>query len=147
MVERGITKPVDVVFRDEELIPDEVIDFVDKYRRQDWIKMVWFTVPLASTKFMLGTCVSYTQWEPGRRWVRLKPSWGVNLPEGDDRVFDQYTTCEFILTTHAPRCQRGSDKKHRRRATPGAGFGERQNLPVLPPINHNDLTRLFFMAF
>jgi hypothetical protein len=37
---------------------------------------------------------------------------------------------------------RAIDKKHRRRATPGAGFGERQNLPVLPPINHNDLTLL-----
>jgi predicted phosphoadenosine phosphosulfate sulfurtransferase len=28
MQERGITRPLDVVFRDEELIPDEVIDFV-----------------------------------------------------------------------------------------------------------------------
>src|ERR1700730_11414498 len=84
MIERGITKPLDVVFRDEELIPDEVIDFVDKYRREDyWIKMIWFTVPLASTKFMLGTCVSYIQWEPGRKWVRPKPPCGVNLPEGD----------------------------------------------------------------
>jgi predicted phosphoadenosine phosphosulfate sulfurtransferase len=82
MVERGITKPLDVVFRDEELIPDEVIDFVDKYRRADWIKMIWFTVPLASTKFMLGTCVIVMgPWAPmgatetemwcqfaGRRW-------------------------------------------------------------------------------
>src|SRR5450755_764350 len=50
MIERGIAKPLDVVFRDEELIPDEVIDFVDSYRRLDWIKMVWFAVPLASTK-------------------------------------------------------------------------------------------------
>jgi predicted phosphoadenosine phosphosulfate sulfurtransferase len=91
MVERGITKPLDVVFRDEELIPDEVIGFVDKYRQLDWIKMVWFTVPFASTKFMLGTCVSYTQWDNTRRWVRPKPEWGVSLPEGDERAFDQYT--------------------------------------------------------
>lgn len=91
MIERGVDRPLDVVFRDEKLIPDEVIDFVDQYRRAAWIKMIWFTVPLASTKFMLGTCISYTQWDPGRKWVRPKPEWGVNLPAGDERVFDQYT--------------------------------------------------------
>src|SRR5450755_368789 len=51
MVERGITKPLDVVFRDEELIPDEVINFVNEYRLLPWINMVWFTVPLASSKY------------------------------------------------------------------------------------------------
>lgn len=32
--ERNIKKPIDVVFRDEELIPDEVINFVDEYRKR-----------------------------------------------------------------------------------------------------------------
>lgn len=41
--------PVNVVFRDEELIPDEVIDFVDTYRQQRWVNMLWFCVPLKST--------------------------------------------------------------------------------------------------
>jgi predicted phosphoadenosine phosphosulfate sulfurtransferase len=91
MQERGITKPLDVVFRDEELIPDEVIDFVDEYRRKDWIKMVWFTVPLASTKYTLGVCRSYVQWDPARPWVRPKPEWAESLAPGDLRVFDHYT--------------------------------------------------------
>src|SRR5258708_6934515 len=30
---------VNVVFRDEELIPDEVINFVNEYRQKPWIKM------------------------------------------------------------------------------------------------------------
>lgn len=92
MQERGITKPLDVVFRDEELIPDEVIKFVDGYRQLPWIKMVWFTVPLASTKYVLGMCHQYIQWDQGgREWVRPKPAWGENLQPGDDRVFDQWT--------------------------------------------------------
>lgn len=95
MQERGITKPLDVVFRDEELIPDEVIDFVDEYRRKDWIRMVWFTVPLASTKYVLGVVRSYVQWDPARAWVREKPAWGESLPPGDDRVFDQYSMDGF----------------------------------------------------
>lgn len=95
MQERGLSAPVDCVFRDEELIPDEVIDFVDGYRRKNWVRMVWFTVPLASTKYVLGVCHSYVQWGPGRKWVREKPAWGESLPAGDNRVFDQYSMDAF----------------------------------------------------
>lgn len=95
MQERGLTEPVNVVFRDEELIPDEVANFVDEYRRKDWIKMIWFAVPLASTKYVLGVCHSYVQWDPSRAWVREKPPWSVSLPAGDDRVFDQYSMDGF----------------------------------------------------
>ena len=94
-IERGITKPIDVVFRDEELIPDEVINFVDKYRQLPWINMIWFTVPLRSTKYILSVCHSYTQWDKNRPWVRQKPAWAYSLEDGDDRVFDQYTMDAF----------------------------------------------------
>lgn len=87
--------PLNVVFRDEELIPDEVIDFVDGYRQQPWINMTWFTVPLASTKYVMGVSRAYVQWDTGREWVRPKPAWGESLPPGDDRVFDQYTMDAF----------------------------------------------------
>lgn len=95
MQERGITKPLDVVFRDEELIPDEVIAFVDKYRQEPWINMIWFTVPLKSSKYILGVVHSYVQWDTGREWVREKPTWSYSLEPGDDRVFDQYTMDGF----------------------------------------------------
>jgi predicted phosphoadenosine phosphosulfate sulfurtransferase len=95
MLQRGITKPLDVVFRDEELIPDEVINFVDGYRKLPWIKMVWFTVPLASSKYVLGVSHAYTQWDNSRPWVREKPPWSESLPAGDSRVFDQYTMDAF----------------------------------------------------
>ena len=91
MLERGITAPVGVVFRDEELIPDEVISFVDTYRQKDWIRMVWFAVPLLSTKYVLGVCRTYVQWDPKREWVRPKPEWAKTLDAGDDRIFDQYS--------------------------------------------------------
>ena len=96
MVERGITKPLEVVFRDEELIPMEVIDFVNEYRKLPWINMAWYTVPLASTKYVMGVCHSYVQWDTsGRPWVRQKPEWGISLPDGDARVFDQYSMDAF----------------------------------------------------
>jgi len=95
MDERGITKPMDVVFRDEELIPDEVIHFVDKYRMESWINMIWFCVPLKSAKYILGVTHSYTQWDTKRPWVREKPEWAYSLPDGDNREFDQYSMDAF----------------------------------------------------
>ena len=93
--ELGIPEPLDVVFRDEELIPDEVIDFVDSYRREPWVRMLWFAVPLTSHKFVLGTISAYTQWDPGREWLRPRPPWALTLEPGDDRVFDQYSMDAF----------------------------------------------------
>jgi predicted phosphoadenosine phosphosulfate sulfurtransferase len=95
MLERGMTKPVNVVFRDEELIPNEVIDFVNEYREKPWVKMIWYTVPLASTKYILGICNSYVQWDTNRSWVREKPEWSTSLEDGDNRVFDQYSMDSF----------------------------------------------------
>lgn len=93
-MERGIEK-VNVVFRDEELIPQVVIDFVDKYRQEPWVDMKYLTVPLASTKFILGQAYEYVQWDPNRDWVRPKPEFGLNNEDigfPADRVWDQYST-------------------------------------------------------
>lgn len=92
--ERG-QLPVRVVFRDEELIPQRVIDFVDEYRRQPWVQMDWYAVPLRSHKFMLGQTRDYVQWDPHREHVRPCPPWAITLPAGDERVFDQYTMDAF----------------------------------------------------
>jgi predicted phosphoadenosine phosphosulfate sulfurtransferase len=96
--ERGIEK-VDVVFRDEELIPEVVIDFVQKYRELPWINMKYLTVPLASTKFVLGQTRDYVQWDPNREWIRPKPAFGLNNSDigyPDDTVWDQYTTDDMV---------------------------------------------------
>lgn len=82
---------VNVVFRDEELIPDAVVDFVAEYRERPWVRMRWYAVPLKSHKYVLGITRDYIQWDPARLHVRPKPPWAITLPEGDGRVFDQYT--------------------------------------------------------
>jgi predicted phosphoadenosine phosphosulfate sulfurtransferase len=92
--ERGIRK-VDALFRDEELIPNTVVDFVDSYRQKPWLNLLWFTVPLESSKFYFGKVINYIQWDPAREHVRPKPAWGINLPPGDSRVMSQYTMDEY----------------------------------------------------
>lgn len=82
---------VDVIFRDEELIPDQVIDFVNEYRALPWVRMLYFAVPLASQKYILGRSYDYVQWEAGRRHIRPVPEHAITLAPGDDRVLDQYS--------------------------------------------------------
>lgn len=88
--ERGLTDVV-AVFRDEELIPDPVLDTVNHYRTEvPWCRLVYYAVPLASHKFVLGKVIPYVQWDPGRRHIREIPEWAITLSPGDARVFDQY---------------------------------------------------------
>lgn len=91
---------VNVIFRDEELIPDTVVNFVNEYRLQPWMRMKWYCVPLASEKFILGKRVSYVQWDRGRQWVRPMPEWGLKLPDGQFRVMDQYTCDEYMTADY-----------------------------------------------
>lgn len=92
--ERGDERPIKVVFRDEELIPDSVVDFVDEYRQQPWCDLRWYAVPLESNKYILGASSRYVQWDPDRCHVRPKPSWAItneHLGYPPEHVFDQYT--------------------------------------------------------
>jgi predicted phosphoadenosine phosphosulfate sulfurtransferase len=98
--ERGIDT-VDVVFRDEELIPETVIEFVNYYRQLPWVNMKYLTLPLESTKFILGQTHEYVQWDPSREWVRPKPEHGLNnsdmgYPEG--KTWNQYNTDELTAS-------------------------------------------------
>jgi len=88
--ERGIDK-VNVVFRDEELIPQEVIDFVDSYYHKDWVDMKYFAVPLYSQKYILGKTETYVQWDKNRKHIREIPSYAITTPDDDTRVFTQDT--------------------------------------------------------
>lgn len=97
--ERGDDRPIKVVFRDEELIPDSVVDFVDHYRQLDWIDLRWYCVPLESTKYILGASTRYVQWDPHRQHVRTVPEWGLTnerLGVPAATVFDQYTADELV---------------------------------------------------
>lgn len=106
-VNEGYTDKVKVWFRDEEVIHQSVIDFVNEYRQKEWIDMQWWATPLQSHKYLLGKITDYIQWDPerdpkrgGRGWVREKPSWGLDnadlgLPE--DKVISQYEGDELAV--------------------------------------------------
>src|SRR4051794_40656547 len=59
--ERGIMRPIDVIFRDEEVIQDDVIDFVNTFQSNPRYNLRYYAVQQASTKYILGKIHSYVQ--------------------------------------------------------------------------------------
>ena len=95
--EMGIKEKINVIFRDEELIPDDVVEFVQSYYHSGKYNFYYYAVPLKSTKFILGKTYAYIQWDNNRKWLREKPSFAITLPPGDNRVFDQYSMDQFCV--------------------------------------------------
>lgn len=98
--ERGIEK-VNVVFRDEELIPQVVIDFVESYAAKDWVDMNYFAVPMYSQKFVLGSTETYVQWDKSRRHIRVPPDIAITTPDDDSRVFSQYDMDGYVASFYS----------------------------------------------
>lgn len=94
--ERGLGK-VEVIFRDEEFIPSSVTDFVASYRNADWMNLNYFTIPLASSLFVLGKVKDYIQWDENREHIREKPDYAINLKDDEKGlVLDQFTCDAYI---------------------------------------------------
>ncbi len=91
--EEKIEDPINVIFRDEELIPDEVIEFVTWHVKQPQYRVFYYAVPLYSHKFILGKTYQYVQWDPGRRWIRPKPDFAITDSSG--KIYSQYDMDEF----------------------------------------------------
>lgn len=94
--ELGIKEKVKVFFRDEELIPDNVIEFVQKIAESGEYDFRYYAIPLKSQKFILGNTVEYVQFDPSREWLRQPPEYAIRLEKGDNRIFLQYEADEFI---------------------------------------------------
>ena len=92
MLELGMNEPVPVIFRDEELIPSVVIDFVQKYRDFGWIDMKYYATQMKSNKAILGKTEDYIQWDNNRKWIRPKPEFGIEF----NQVLSQYDMDEIM---------------------------------------------------
>lgn len=102
--EDGRTDKIKVFFRDEELIPDNVIDFVLEKAKSGKYDFRYYAIPLKSTKFILGKTVEYVQWDKDREWVRNPPDIAITLPEGEYRVFDQYSSDAYVCKDENGSC-------------------------------------------
>jgi predicted phosphoadenosine phosphosulfate sulfurtransferase len=99
--ELEIKEKINVIFRDEELIPDNVVNFVQEHaKKTDKYNFYYYAVPLYSNKFILGKTIEYVQWDKNRKWIRQKSKNAITLPKSDKRVFSQYQMDKFIAEGH-----------------------------------------------
>lgn len=92
MDEMGLQKvPLDVVFRDEELIPEEVINFILKLNDEPerW-RLHYFAVPMKSHYFIMGKHLPYVQWDVNRKHLRAPPPCAITQLHPDNLPLDQH---------------------------------------------------------
>lgn len=89
--ELGITEKVKVIFRDEELIQDTVLDFVNEVRLSGRFDFRYYCIPLESEKYVLGNKETYVQWDLNRPHLRPMPDYAITTNE----VLGQYTSDRF----------------------------------------------------
>jgi predicted phosphoadenosine phosphosulfate sulfurtransferase len=97
--ELNISKLLNVIFYDEELLTDEHIDFVKSVRDSGRFNFIWVVAPLKSQKYILGKSFPYTQWDISREWVRQYPEYAeVYLdckPLDQSEVYNTYIVQRF----------------------------------------------------
>ncbi len=92
--ELGYKQKIKVVFRDEELIPDEVINFVQSYYHTGKYDFRYLCLQLKSEKYIMGKKEEYVQWDKNRKHIRPIPEFGIT---DNENVYDQYTCDEFVV--------------------------------------------------
>lgn len=94
--------PVNVIFRDEEMVSPAVIDFVERVRNYPWVNMEWYCLPAGQECWVLGRREYVMLWSGVRRklglLVRDMPPWaitaehfGLNPEEAIPETIDFYT--------------------------------------------------------
>lgn len=91
---------VNAFFRDEEVIPEDVIQFVQDYCQDPRYNIAYFAVPMKSHVFMMGEHWPYTQWDTTREWMRQPPPYAITQLHPDNKPLDQHEmnglTCSVL---------------------------------------------------
>jgi len=90
--EMGITTKSKVAFRDEEMIPDDVINFVVGIMESGKYDFRYYCVPLKSEKYVLGDKEAYIQWDADREHIRPIPPYAIT----SEKVMSQYEMDEYM---------------------------------------------------
>lgn len=85
---------VNAFFRDEEVIPDDVIEFVQRFCTDPELtarfNVVYYAVPMKSHIFMMGEHWPYVQWDTSREWIRQPPPYAVRQIHPENAPMDQH---------------------------------------------------------
>ena len=89
--ERGIKEKVKVIHRDEEFLPESVVEFVDDYVQSGRFDFRYYCLQMSDFRYVLGKRVGFVKWDARRDWIRPKPDYAIS----DEGVYDQYSADQF----------------------------------------------------
>lgn len=91
MEEEGLGRKVHATFWDEEVIPDDVVNFMLMMKQKPWLDLRWLAYPMIGEKFIMGRREDYVSFDPGRPWVRKPPDFAELPPAGAPPWYDRVT--------------------------------------------------------
>lgn len=100
MDERGDHRPVKAVFRDEEIIPDAVTEFVAEVREDPRFDVEWWAVPMSSQRYILGEFIDFNTFDPNREPVRQPPPYALrsaDLGLDPSTIVDQHLADDLVV--------------------------------------------------
>ena len=77
--ELGITHKINVIFMDEEVINQTVIDSIQQLQTMPDIQLYWFNIPITCDIYNHGNTREYIQNDPNRKHVREPPDDAITL--------------------------------------------------------------------
>ena len=80
---RGLERPLDVIFYDEECIPLETVEYVNEVRGWPEIDMRWYCLPVHHVNACSPDEPDWYPWDPAipEKWCRELPEWGITLED------------------------------------------------------------------
>lgn len=93
--EKGIDKPLNVFFRDEEFISDDIVEFVEMKMNSGRFNFRYYVLQQYSQIYVLGETKSVIQWDKKRDHIRPIPDHAII--DESDTVHDETTFEKFVF--------------------------------------------------
>ena len=91
--EQNIQNPVNLIFMDEELINQDVINGIKTLQKNPKFKVYWFNIPITCDMYNTGKTREYIQNDPTREHVREPPQEAITLETlglPRDKILNRY---------------------------------------------------------
>lgn len=86
--ELNINQQVNLIFMDEEVINESVVEYIKKYHDNPDYNVYWLNIPMKCGKYNTGTTEDYIQNDPRRPQIRKPPEYALTL---EDFNINRYT--------------------------------------------------------
>ena len=93
--EDGDTRKINIMFRDEEVINDSIVEFVRGFAESGKYNFTWFAYPMLVGAYFMGEYSPLVAWDPNREHIRTPPSYAVTTLGVDTSAMDEFKIASY----------------------------------------------------